>query len=734
MRLAHRAAWVVVCLLASMASATTYYVDASGGDDARDGQSQATAWKTIAKVNGSSFASGDQVLFKRGETWRESLVPPSSGMAGSPIKFDAYGSGEPPRLTTYLDLPASSWTQYSTTNLWYATVTTNSMNYVLFGGGIWGNKHTNSRFDCTAAYDFFFMSNQLYVYSVGNPVSYYGGLAAMLTSSGATLIDINNKSYVEVQHFKLNYFDYYGARIRGTSDHVTIANVQAEGIIPAGMLPHGFYVSASNPTDINLYNVDAHRNSDGFRVDAPATGVRLKNCRAYANRDRGLYDNSGVVNYSYCHFYANDIAIFDSLDVTGGVDGGDNVPPDTWPGVMGFARYPVRVSLTFDDIGFVDEDTYVDSVKPLFDARGIKMSLGVIAAYSSGLVEKIQGWFNAGHDINSHSWSHQYYTDSDAFTLTYGGTGTAARVTISGNHLTTAITGGPGGENLNLDLASSSYDNVSKVIATINSRGVYTANLCANSQGATHSITLADVSAHDITAAYTLQYQKDRLVPDEMSTSKAWLQANISGLSNVKVYVYPGGIEDTTTQGWAAGAGYEGGRGGMSMNLGVKEVYGMGVNIQDITSLGLEGDAGIHGQSSAQIDARIAALVFKSSVWGVPYGLFAHKLLTTTEVANVLDSLLAHGATIMTNAQLMDWLNGQPREVTQSAGTVYVSAAGGDADFRPTSLSPVLNQGTDLGAAYKYDLLGMDQSWMGPGWEIGAYAFVPNGMYLIVVR
>ncbi len=116
---------VLVCVLTTMAGATTYYVDASGGDDTKDGQSLVTAWKTIAKVNGSTFAAGDQILFKRGEVWRESLVPPSSGASGNPIVFDAYGTGDAPTITGYQDLPSTTWTLDSG-NIWKASITSSS--------------------------------------------------------------------------------------------------------------------------------------------------------------------------------------------------------------------------------------------------------------------------------------------------------------------------------------------------------------------------------------------------------------------------------------------------------------------------------------------------------------------------------------------------------------------------------------------------------------------------------
>jgi hypothetical protein len=176
-------AGALLCVLVSMASATTYYVDATGGDDSKDGQSTASAWKTIAKVNGWSFAPGDQILFKRGEVWRESLVPSSSGAGGNPIVFDAYGTGEAPTITGALDLPSASWTLDSG-NIWKATVTATGMNYVLFKGSVWGLKHTTSKTECVAPYDFFFMSNTLYIFAVGNPATYYGTVAAMLMTNG----------------------------------------------------------------------------------------------------------------------------------------------------------------------------------------------------------------------------------------------------------------------------------------------------------------------------------------------------------------------------------------------------------------------------------------------------------------------------------------------------------------------------------------------------------------------
>src|SRR6266853_1241476 len=287
---------VGVCLIVGSSWAATFYVDAAGGIDTNDGLSPATAGKTVAKVNGATFAAGDQMLFKRGQVWNESLAPPSSGASGNPIVFDAYGTGEAPTLTGYVGLPSGSWTLDSG-NIWKTSITSSSFNYVLFGyigsngtvGSVWGTKFTTGKSALVAPYQFYFSCNVLYVYATSNPASYYGSMAAMLMTNGQ-IIYINGKSWLTIQHFKLTYFDTYGLRIGGASDHITIANVYSDGVIPAGTTPHGFYVSASPaPTDIKFYNVEglfgnrSGREKKDSAISFVTTALQLS--EAVANRE-----------------------------------------------------------------------------------------------------------------------------------------------------------------------------------------------------------------------------------------------------------------------------------------------------------------------------------------------------------------------------------------------------------------------------------------------------------------
>lgn len=99
-----------------------YYVDATNGNDSNNGESEVTAWKTINHVNTVTFAPGDEVLFKRGETWNvvngdSMLKPKSSGASDNVIKIGAYGTGNRPVFDAGGVYWSCIWT-HAKSNLW----------------------------------------------------------------------------------------------------------------------------------------------------------------------------------------------------------------------------------------------------------------------------------------------------------------------------------------------------------------------------------------------------------------------------------------------------------------------------------------------------------------------------------------------------------------------------------------------------------------------------------------
>jgi len=422
--------FVLLLIFGTTSSATTYYVSSSAGSDANGGTSSGAAWQTIAHVNGQTFLPGDSILFKRGDVWNESLTPPSSGSAGSPITFDAYGSGAAPNFTGYYAVPSTAWVLV-TGNAWKAALPAGytTVNFCLFGS-IWGQKVAAVSSNLTAQWDFYLANGFIYVYSQGNPSSYYNEAIVPMALSNVPVINVNGKSWLTFQHFLVNWFDQYGVYVQGASDHLVFANMEADSMIPQGTQPLGFYVNevGAGPGDIKIYNSEAHLNYDGFRFDGAATAIVMVNDKAYANRDGALVDNTGAVTYSYCHFYASSLAVAGSTDVewtsgTGPIAGAGNIAADTAPAVQVYQRYPAEVTLTVDDAGMTPgADTYYAStVLPLADAASVPVGAAITVGYplANTLVAEFQGWVNAGRDVTSHSMSHTYYTNTDGLSLKF---------------------------------------------------------------------------------------------------------------------------------------------------------------------------------------------------------------------------------------------------------------------------------------------------------------------------
>ena len=75
-----------------------YYIDGVAGDDNNAG-TLVSPWKNISKLNSMAFASGTEIYLKSGSTWTgQKLKFSGSGVQGSPIKIDKYGTGANPIL------------------------------------------------------------------------------------------------------------------------------------------------------------------------------------------------------------------------------------------------------------------------------------------------------------------------------------------------------------------------------------------------------------------------------------------------------------------------------------------------------------------------------------------------------------------------------------------------------------------------------------------------------------
>ena len=75
-----------------------YYIDDIGGNDNNSAQSPSKAWKSLDKLNTTTFAPGDSILLKAGGVWQGKLSFNGSGSAGKPIYIGKYGTGLNPKI------------------------------------------------------------------------------------------------------------------------------------------------------------------------------------------------------------------------------------------------------------------------------------------------------------------------------------------------------------------------------------------------------------------------------------------------------------------------------------------------------------------------------------------------------------------------------------------------------------------------------------------------------------
>jgi len=96
-------ALTTLCFIVSVSAqqalpVATYYVNSSSGSDTNPGLQATAPWKSLSKVNSTTFHPGDRILFKSGGVWTGQLWPKGSGTAEHPITIDKYGGDVLPAI------------------------------------------------------------------------------------------------------------------------------------------------------------------------------------------------------------------------------------------------------------------------------------------------------------------------------------------------------------------------------------------------------------------------------------------------------------------------------------------------------------------------------------------------------------------------------------------------------------------------------------------------------------
>ena len=166
------------------------YVDATSGLDTNQGTHTDYPLQTISAINGLTLGDNDQILFKKGETWREQLTVPDSGSDGSPITFGAYGSGDDPIISGSDDISGDTWSD-QTGNVWRKNIGSTEPFIVIFNGSQVGGNDAATDAD----YEWTYSDPNLDIYAESDPNGYYSQIEA---GQRLYCISIIGKSYITV--------------------------------------------------------------------------------------------------------------------------------------------------------------------------------------------------------------------------------------------------------------------------------------------------------------------------------------------------------------------------------------------------------------------------------------------------------------------------------------------------------------------------------------------------------
>ncbi|NIG53855.1 DNRLRE domain-containing protein [Chitinophaga sp. Cy-1792] len=333
------------------AGGTVYYVDPAGSDTSA-GTSTTAAWQSIAKVNSMTFSPGDQILFKSGGVWNDTLHPKGSGIAGAPIVIDKYGGSTLPiingggaqngSITVLLD-KVSYWT---VNNLEITNTVPTGVTYAVTGIRVNGGAVSTDPFNSNIT-----ISN-CYVHNVNaatvNQTNYAKG-------SGGIIIN-GMLSDVLVQSCHIANCSVEGLRTTGATDMASrlkniifdnnlIENIYGDGIVMSSVS------GGSKVTNNTVYKacMTMDANFAGIWTIA-STGTLVAHNEVYGMTGGGANDGEAFDADGYTTATVTDGDIFEY-----------NYTHDNNGGFMLFMGYSknitVRYNVSINDIGTLGSQT-----------------------------------------------------------------------------------------------------------------------------------------------------------------------------------------------------------------------------------------------------------------------------------------------------------------------------------------------------------------------------------------
>jgi len=166
-------------------SNASFYVDSENGDDAANGLTPQTAYRSLERINAADIWPGDRVFFRRGGLWRGTLTP-KSGAEGRPVLYGTYGTGAKPIIQASVAAEAPGfWEATERPNVW-RTVSTFAVDVgcVIFNHGEaagW-KVYLQAEVDASEPHRYLYdrTDRRVYLYSEGDPSTKWSSIELAL--------------------------------------------------------------------------------------------------------------------------------------------------------------------------------------------------------------------------------------------------------------------------------------------------------------------------------------------------------------------------------------------------------------------------------------------------------------------------------------------------------------------------------------------------------------------------
>ncbi len=257
------------------------YLSERTGNDAADGKTPQTAWKTIARLNKEAVEPGTYVLFERGGLYRGCVM----GKPG--ITYTAYGTGPKPRIYGSPEDGAdpAKWEKTDNPRVWAYKIGHDDVGTLVFDGGaahaikivIRTDKKTKEKFnkftgkpfnsyrdldgDLHFWHDYYKGgTGKVYLYSEKNPGERFRSIEFNVKTCG---FRVGAAPDVTIDNFEIRYVGIHGVSAGGLSRNLAIKNCEFGWI--GGSIQGEAIFGRDHPTRLGNA-VEVYGGCDGYSV------------------------------------------------------------------------------------------------------------------------------------------------------------------------------------------------------------------------------------------------------------------------------------------------------------------------------------------------------------------------------------------------------------------------------------------------------------------------------------